>query len=299
MRFKLDDTGPFLDNQHDLATPPLIQLRELEAVSRALESDVDNTAAEGDEWIRQLIAPGGSLGGARPKASVVDTQKNLWIAKFPSVRDGHDVGAWELIVGTLAEACGLRVAPMDAERYASEHHCFRIKRFDRTPEGRRLHFASAMTLTHHKDGEDASAGVSYLELAEVLITHGASTNADLKELWNRIVFNMMVSNTDDHLRNHGFILEPGAGWRLSPAYDMNPDPYGQALKLNVSEVDNALDLELVRSVCTLFRVRLNEADDTIARFKAIIRQWPTLAHALRIPRIEQALIGEAFKLSHS
>ena len=132
-----------------------------------------------------------------------------------------------------------------------------------------------------------------------MITHGASTNADLKELWNRIVFNMMVSNTDDHLRNHGFILEPGAGWRLSPAYDMNPDPYGQALKLNVSEVDNALDLELVRSVCTLFRVRLNEADDTIARFKAIIRQWPTLAHALRIPRIEQALIGEAFKLSHS
>jgi serine/threonine-protein kinase HipA len=299
LRFKLDDTGPFLDNQHDIAAPPLIQLRELEAVSRALENDVDNTASEGAEWIRQLIAPGGSLGGARPKASVVDTQKNLWIAKFPSVRDEHDVGAWEMIVGTLAEACGLRVAPMDAERYASEHHCFRIKRFDRTPEGRRLHFASAMTLTHHTDGEDASAGVSYLELAEVLITHGASTNADLKELWSRIVFNMMVSNTDDHLRNHGFILEPGAGWRLSPAYDMNPDPYGQALKLNVSEVDNALDLELVRSVCNLFRVRLNEADDIIARFKAIISQWPTLAHALSIPRTEQAFIGEAFKLSRS
>lgn len=236
LRFKIDDDGPFLDNREGLAAPPLVQLRELEAASQSVENDPDNTAAEGNDWIRMLIAPGGSLGGARPKASVVDTEGQLWIAKFPSVRDEHDVGAWEYIVSTLAEACGLRVAQMDAERYASPHHCFRVKRFDRTENGRRLHFASAMTLTGHTDGEDASTGVSYLELAQVLITQGANTNADLRELWGRILFNMLISNTDDHLRNHGFILDAGRGWRLSPAYDMNPDKYGHALKLTPAQV---------------------------------------------------------------
>jgi serine/threonine-protein kinase HipA len=299
LRFKLDDSGPFLDDRHDAAAPPLIQLRELEAASLALEKDTDNTAPQADEWLLQLIAPGGSLGGARPKASVVDVDQHLWIAKFPSVRDEHDVGAWEFIVGTLAEACGLRVSAMDAQRYANPHHCFRIKRFDRTASGERLHFASAMTLTQHVDGEDAASGVSYLELAEVLINHGANTNADLRELWTRIVFNMMVCNTDDHLRNHGFVLEPGRGWHLSPAYDMNPDPYGHGLRLNVSEADNALDLDLALSVAPLFRVKSAEAQAIVDRLKAIIRQWPKLADALSIGHAEQERLSPAFKLSHS
>lgn len=297
LRFKLNDEGPFLDDRQGLAAPALVQLRELEAASRSIENDQDNTAAEGNDWIRLLIAPGGSLGGARPKASVVDTEGQLWIAKFPSVRDEQDVGAWEYIVGSLAEACGLRVAQMDAERYASAHHCFRVKRFDRIANGRRLHFASAMTLTGRTDDDDASTGISYLDLAQVLITQGANTNADLRELWSRILFNMLVSNTDDHLRNHGFILEPGRGWHLSPAYDMNPDRYGQALKLNVSEHDNALDLELVRSVAPIFRVPLNEADQMIEDFQGVVRQWPTLANALGISRREQDEMSMAFRLA--
>ncbi|WP_330212913.1 type II toxin-antitoxin system HipA family toxin [Pseudomonas sp. Z18(2022)] len=297
LRFKRDENGPFLDNQDSLAAPPLIKLRELEAASRALENDTDNTAAEGSDWLRMLIAPGGSLGGARPKASVVDTDGHLWIAKFPSLRDEHDVGAWEYITGSLAEGCGLRVAPMDAERYASEHHCFRVKRFDRSALGRRVHFASAMTLTGHTDGDDASTGVSYLELARVLMTQGAETRADLRELWCRILFNVLVSNTDDHLRNHGFLLEPGRGWRLSPAYDMNPDRYGHGLKLNISEHDNALDLDLVRSVAGFFRVPLREADTLIERFKGVVNQWSTLANAVGISRREQEEMSPAFKLS--
>jgi serine/threonine-protein kinase HipA len=297
LRFRAEDSGPFLDNREGMAAPPLIQLRELEAASTALERDTDNTAVDGDQWLRMLIAPGGSLGGARPKASVVDKQGHLWIAKFPSVRDDYNVGAWELIVNTLAKAGGLRVAQGEASRYASEHHCFRVKRFDRTDTGRRLHFASAMTLTGHVDGEDATTGVSYLELARVLINQGAQTNEDLRELWSRIVFNMLVSNTDDHLRNHGFLLVPGKGWRLSDAYDINPNPDGQGLKLNVSEADNALDLDLARSVAAYFRVQRNDAEEIIQRLRNVVGQWPKLATSLKISAREQERLAPAFRLA--
>ena len=297
LRFRLDDAGEFLDNQHGVAAPPFVQLRDLEAASLALERDEDNTAAAGDDWLRMLIAPGGSLGGARPKASVVDPDDHLWIAKFPSVRDEHDVGAWELVVHTLARSCGLSVPKGIARRFASPHHTFLVTRFDRTATGRRLHFASAMTLTGRLDGDDASTGASYLEIARVLIDHGAQTDVDLQELWSRIVFNMLVSNTDDHLRNHGFILAPGKGWRLSEAYDMNPVPDGHGLKLNVSDADNAMDLELARSVAPYFRVDKKTADQIINNFQAVVRQWPKIADSLRVPLREQGHLASAFRLA--
>jgi serine/threonine-protein kinase HipA len=296
LRFKLDDKGEFLDNQHGTAAPPFVQLRELEAASLALERDEDNSSPAVDDWLRMLIAPGGSLGGARPKASVVDPKGRLWIAKFPSVRDEHDVGAWELVVQTLAKSCGLQVPPGLGRRFASAHHTFLVQRFDRTTEGR-LHFASAMTLTGHRDGEDASTGASYLEIARVLIEHGCRAADDLRELWTRIVFNMLVSNTDDHLRNHGFILVPGKGWRLSAAYDMNPVPDSHGLKLNVSEADNALDLELASSVAPVFRVPKREADEIIVRCKEVVNQWPKIAHSLKISDREQRRMSSAFKLA--
>ena len=296
LRFKLDDQGELLDNAHGTAAPPFVKLRELEAASLALERDEDNTSLAADNWLRLLIAPGGSLGGARPKASVVDPQGQLWIAKFPSLGDEHDVGAWELLVQTLAKGCGLRVPTSLGRRFASGHHTFLVKRFDRTSEGR-MHFASAMTLTGHVDGEDASTGVSYLEIARVLIEQGCQVADDLRELWTRIVFNMLVSNTDDHLRNHGFILVPGKGWRLSEAYDMNPVPHSQGLKLNVSQADNALDLGLARSVAGYFRVPAKQAEETIVRCKEVVRQWPTVAQRLRIPDRDQQGMAAAFKLA--
>lgn len=297
LRFRLDDAGDFLDNRHGTAAPPFVQLRELEVASLALERDEDNTAPAGSEWLRMLIAPGGSLGGARPKASVVDPQGHLWIAKFPSMRDEHDVGAWELLVQTLARGCGLRVPKSLARRFANPYHSFLVKRFDRTEAGRRLHFASAMTLTGHQDGDDASTGASYLEIARVLIDHGVQPRADLRELWSRIVFNMLVSNTDDHLRNHGFILVPGKGWRLSEVYDMNPVSDAHGLKLNVSEADNAMDLELARSVARYFRVSKKAAEEVIDRSRATVRQWPKVAGKLRIPAREQDRIASAFRLA--
>jgi serine/threonine-protein kinase HipA len=297
LRFRLDDAGDFLDNRHASAAPPFVQLRELEAAALALERDEHNTAAAGDQWLRMLIAPGASLGGARPKASVVDPSGHLWIAKFPSVRDEHDVGAWELVVHTLARGCGLRVAEGLARRFVNPHHAFLVKRFDRAPQGRRLHFASAMTLTGHKDGEDASTGVSYLELARVLIDHGAQPAADLHELWSRIVFNLLVSNTDDHLRNHGYILVPGKGWRLSEAFDMNPVPESQGLRLNISEADNAMDLDLARSVAPYFRITAVRAKEIIERSRVVVRQWGKIASQLRLPAREQKRMAPAFRVA--
>lgn len=297
LRFRLDDEGDFLDNRYGVAAPPFVQLRELEAASLALERDEDNTAAEGDDWLRMLLAPGGSLGGARPKASVEDPNSHLWIAKFPSVRDEHDAGAWELLVHTLARRCGLRVPQSMARRFANSHHTFLVKRFDRTTEGRRLHFASAMTLTGHKDGEDGSTGASYLEIARVLIDHGAQTATDLRELWSRIVFNLLVSNTDDHLRNHGFILMPNKGWRLSEAFDMNPVPESHGLKLNISEADNEMDLDLVRSVAPYFRVDVKTANEIIEDSQAVVREWSKIATHLGIPVREQEQMALAFRLA--
>ena len=299
LRLRLNDAGDFLDSRHAVAAPPFVQLRELEAASLALEHDEDNTAPAGGAWLRMLIAPGGSLGGARPKASVVDLDGHLWIAKFPSVRDTHDVGAWEMVVHTLARRCQLRVPESLARRIANPHHTFLVKRFDRTAGGKRLHFASAMTLTGYQDGDDGSSGVSYLDIARVLIDHGAQTGADLHELWSRVVFNLLVSNTDDHLRNHGCILVPGKGWRLSEAYDMNPVPGSHGLKLNISPADNALDLDLARSVAPYFRVNAQLADAIIERSQAVVCQWPTLATHLGISAREQARMASAFRLAGS
>ncbi|MBX8477740.1 HipA domain-containing protein [Pseudomonas capsici] len=297
LRFRLGDEGDFLDNNHGQAAPPFVMLRALEQASRSLEADENGATRLTDDWLRMLIAPGGSLGGARPKASVVDTQGQHWIAKFPSTRDDYDVGAWEAVAHALAQACDIRVPEAQHGRYASREHTFLIKRFDRTPDGRRLHFASAMTLTGHTDGDDASSGASYLEIAQVLMTQGAQPNADLKELWTRIVFNMLISNTDDHMRNHGFLLVPGKGWRLSEAYDMNPVSLGSGLKLNVSEHDNALDLDLARSVCGYFRVPLKQADEIIEDCRDVVSQWQTVATALGLSSDEQRMMAPAFKLA--
>ena len=293
LRFKLNDAGGFLDNQDGVAAPPFVQLRELEEAVRAFEHDKNGDVGK-KEWLRLLIAPGGSLGGARPKASVVDPNGNLWIAKFPSLSDEHNVGAWELVVNTLASKCDLRVPESMAQKFASSNHTFMIRRFDRR-EGRRLHFASAMTLTGRVDGDDASTGASYLDLARVLIDQGAEPAEDLRELWTRIVFNILVSNTDDHLRNHGFILSPGKGWRLSDAYDMNPVPDANGLKLNISEHDNALDLNLARSVAHYFRVSPDDANAIIDNCKSVVVQWPTIAAKLQMSRREQERMADAFR----
>jgi serine/threonine-protein kinase HipA len=299
LRYKLGPDGPFLDDHDGNAAPPFVRLRELEAASRALEDDANNDDPATDEWLRLLLAPGASLGGARPKATVVDVEGNLWIAKFPSAKDRYDVGAWELVVARLAERCGLRVPPSDARTFASTQHTFLIRRFDRRKSGARIHFASAMTLTGNQDGADASTGANYLEIAEIIMSQGAAPREDLIELWSRIAFSVMVSNTDDHLRNHGFVLTPNAGWRLSEAYDMNPVPGSSGLCLNIDESDNARDFDLVRSVAPYFRISDAQATSIITRIAEVVRDWSEVADALGINGSEQDDMADAFKISQS
>ena len=225
LRYCVD--GRFMDDRSEFASPPWTSLRELEEASRRILQDDAESDPEYARWLRMLIAPGGSLGGARPKASVVDAAGRLWIAKFPTGQDEHDVGAWEQVVHTLASRAGLEVPGAEVRQFGQAgsrgHHTYLSKRFDRTDTGERIHFASALTLLDRIDGADAESGASYVDLADVLIQSGAQTRTDLEKLWRRIVFSVCVSNTDDHLRNHGFLFGP-EGWTLSPAYDMNPIP---------------------------------------------------------------------------
>ncbi len=213
-----------MGNNEKFSVPPWTSLRELEQASIFFENDDSGLS---DKWLKQLLAPGSSLGGARPKASVMAPDGKLWIAKFPSRQDDFNSGAWEMVVHELAVMCGLNVPEAKAERFSKLGTTFLVKRFDREGE-RRVHFSSAMTLLGKKDGANASDGSSYLEMVSFIKACGAKPKRDLIELWKRVVFSMAVSNTDDHFRNHGFIVSD-EGWELSPLYDVNPDVYGKYL----------------------------------------------------------------------
>jgi len=295
IRFKLNEEGEFLDNNEQMASPPIASLRELEQASLALERKDAETQRDYGHWLEILIAPGGSLGGARPKASVVDEHEHLWIAKFPSLYDDVDVGAWEMLAHELGLAVGIEMSQAMLKQFNNHNHTFLSKRFDRTSKGNRIHFASAMTLLQHKDGEDADSGVSYLELAEFLIREGASPDKDLEQLWKRILFFICISNVDDHLRNHGFLLQSD-GWVLAPAYDVNPVAYGNGLKLNISETDNAQSLGLVKSVSPYFRVPPAKADLLIGDMLKCLKCWRKKAFELGISASEQSRMASAFRV---
>lgn len=291
LRFRIGE-GPFLDDNTELASPPWASLRELEQVSLKLEKPGAERNPSYAKWLRMLIAPGRSLGGARPKASVVDEQRRLWIAKFPSGRDTDDIGAWEGVLHALARRAGITTAESTSRRFGSQHHTFLARRFDRLADMSRVHFASAMTLLQRADGDPAS----YLELVEFIARHGAHAQRDLEQLWRRIVFFMCVSNIDDHLRNHGFLLEP-AGWSLAPAYDMNPVATGGGLTLNVSETDNAQDLDLARDVAKLFRLKPKQANDIIADVVTTVRGWRVEAKKAGLSRADQDRMANAFQVA--
>lgn len=296
LRFRLGPDKPFLDNARELASPPWASLRELENASLQLELDNAEADQEYSNWLRLLLVPGASLGGARPKASVLDERGHLWIAKFPSRLDEINVGVWEQVTNILAEKAGIETTPSEARTFTVRHHTYLSRRFDRSAAGNRKHFASAMTLLQRADGDDSNAGASYLELAEFIIQQGARPDLDLEQLWRRIVFYMCVSNTDDHLRNHGFLLTP-TGWVLSPVYDVNPSPHSaDGLKLNVSETDNSQDLELARSVAKYFRVKPERASEIIDRIVAVVKTWREEANRQKISPSEQDRVARAFRL---
>lgn len=293
IRFKRAGSNAFLDDNSEFAAPPMASLRELEHAAMQIEKDDNIDSDEYYRWLKMLISPGSSLGGARPKACVTDEQGHLWIAKFPNLNDTHDVGAWEMVCYELALAAGVDMFPSEIRQLSSQHHTFLTKRFDREGE-RRLHFTSAMTQLQYYDGEQ-SQGASYLEIAEFLSTQGAQTEADLAQLWRRIVFNIAVSNTDDHLRNHGFLLTK-KGWKLSPAYDLNPIIGKHGLHLNISDTDNALDYQLAFEVKDFFRLSQEGATQIYDEVLNAVKQWQAVAKRLGISRAEQIMQESAFNV---
>jgi len=291
LRFKTEAEGVFLNDNKEMATPPWTSLGELEDASLKFEEgNIDDPNYL--RWISMLIAPGSSLGGARPKASVIDKQHRLWIAKFPSRNDDKDVAAWEMVVKELAIKAGITIAEGRLQKFNNKYNTYLTKRFDRTPEGARIHFASAMTLLDYVDGE-SSNGASYLELVEFIVRHGSNVAADLEELWRRIVFSICVKNTDDHLRNHGFLLN-NSGWSLSPAYDINPNEFGKGLHLNISDDDNSLDLDLALEVAGIFRLTPQRAGQVIKEVTNSITSWKKLATKYKISTAEQERMSTAF-----
>ena len=273
IRFKLDPNGPFLSDDRETQVPPWATLRTLEEASRNFENDESGLS---EKWLNQLIKPGSPLGGARPKATVVDTMGQLWIAKFPSKNDENDTGAWEMVTHDLAKLCGLNVPDAKLEKFSKIGSTYLVKRFDRN-EKKRIHFASAMTLLGKNDGASAADGTSYLDMADFIKSNGARPKEDLVELWKRIVFSMAVSNTDDHLRNHAFILTK-KGWILSPLYDVNPVPYGDELSLNVDEYDNSIRIDLAVETAMRFGMTRADAEKFAGNMLKTVREnWQSLA----------------------
>ena len=288
LRMKLTPEGDFLDNDSNYSTPPFAALRDLEHASWEYEANHTDSS-----WLQMLLAPGSSLGGARPKANVRMPDGSLWIAKFPSRHDDTNIGAWEAVAMAMAQQCCIEVAPFRTADLSNRYSTFLTRRFDRTGNNRRLHFISAMTVLGYTDGD--TKGCSYLELAEWISRSCPHVEESLVQMWRRIVFNIAISNCDDHLRNHGFLLTK-KGWTLSPAYDLNPQPYGTGLSLNINEHDNALDYSLAKEVAPYFGLSALQADNIIAQTRQVISHWRTFATNAHLSRNEQERMATAFNL---
>ncbi len=290
LRFKLDPEGPFLDNNKVLPTPHWSNVKELQHAAAIFESDEDSKVTK--KWLDILIAPGSSLGGARPKANILDDDNHPWIAKFPSKSDTIDKGAWEYLAYKIALATGIEMPESRIEIVSGKHHTFFTKRFDRL-KGERVHFASAMTMTGNNEDTIKDNPASYLDLAEFIQYSGSNNHADLHQLWKRIIFNIAISNTDDHLRNHGFILL-GNGWKLSPAYDINPSIDKDGLALNIDTADNALSFQLAKSVGVYFQLDNHQMDNIIKEVMTSCQRWKEIADQLGIAKAEQKVMAKAF-----
>ena len=299
LRFKTEETDEFSpparDPDREAAAPTRTALRSLEEAAKQFEYD---ERALNEAWLDKLIRPGAALGGARPKITLTDAQGQLWIAKFPSKNDETDTCAWEKVVNDLARLCGLNVPESKLETLSRPGSAFLVKRFDR--EGsKRIHYASAMTLLGRTDGASASDGCGYLDLVSLILSSGSDPERDLIELWKRMVFNMAVSNTDDHLRNHAFLLTK-TGWTLSPLYDVNPVPYGDTLSLRVNEDDNRISVPLAIETAPRFHITEQDAKTMAEEILTTVREnWEQLAAGYGVSRGKIGEMRPAFRACYT
>lgn len=279
-RFAETKGGTFINTEESLRVPPLANVRELMRAAHEIELSEEEHVLPSKKWIVQLLHPGTSLGGARPKASVLDEDGSLTVAKFPSRKDDYDVAAWEHFCHVMARKAGINVA--DTRLISGgDYHILLSKRFDRAADGKRIHFASALTLLGLTDGDNASTGYGYPDIVDFILQHGANVEQNLEELYRRVAFNIIVGNSDDRFRNHGFLLTR-RGWELSPAYDLNPTLSDhQSLLINRST--NEADLGILLASSDDYMLPHDRAAAIIAEIKAAMQQWQTTATRLSLP----------------
>jgi serine/threonine-protein kinase HipA len=294
LRYRRAGEEPFLAHE-SLRVPPVASLRELEVVAREVSARRIDDLEALRKWLAVLVAPGASLGGARPKANFTETDASFWIAKFPARDDTRDVGAWESLTQRLARRAGVDVPASRLRRFNGEYHTFCVQRFDRV-DARRRFYASAMALLR----KDRSEGTSYLELAEFLHARGAKDHidSDLEQLFRRVAFNVAVGNRDDHLRNHGFLLT-ATGWRLAPAFDLNPNIEKADHVLNLDESDNRPSLRTVVETSEWYVGSRDRGAAIVAEVLRETRQWRRAAKELRIARADIELTAAAFAESEA
>jgi serine/threonine-protein kinase HipA len=283
-RFKQSPDGDFINTSSTFRIPPLTDLRELVAASQQVERSEEHSQLPEMRWIAQLVQPGSSLGGARPKASVIDEDNALYVAKFPSRKDDYDVALWEHFAHQLAANAGIRAAQTRVIPTGDSYHTLLSRRFDRTTDGRRIHFASAMTLLGLTDGDNATNGYGYLDIVDFILQHCCDVKANLQELYRRVAFNILVGNTDDHFRNHGFLLT-SRGWTLSPVYDMNPT-LNRHQSLMISESSNQSDWHVLLDACESYMLPRKTAEQIVAEVREAIGTWRGLAGRLGIAKRE-------------
>lgn len=289
LRFRQPGTESFLGDEK-MAAPPVTTLRELEAVAYQLSSRRIDDLDALRKWLTVLVAPGASLGGARPKANFTETDGSLWIGKFPARDDDRDIGAWEYVVHQLAQKAGVNVPPAKLIKLNNDFHTFCVQRFDRV-NGERRFYASAMTLLRKNESE----GTSYLELAQFIRAQGDAehADADLEQLFRRVAFNVAVGNRDDHLRNHGFVLGQ-TGWRLAPAFDVNPNIDKAEHVLNIDDVDNRPNLEAVLNTGVFYGLDDGRARKIVDEVGAAVAHWQDAARRMRISNADIDLTAGAF-----
>lgn len=283
-RFKENKDGEYINTEEIFRIPPLTDIKSLASASFEMEKSEDFHLLPNEKWLKQLIHPGTSLGGARPKASILDEEGNLCVAKFPSRNDDYDVGLWEHLSHLLAKKSGVKTADTSVIIAGEKYHTLLSRRFDRKRDGRRIHFASAMTLLGLKDGCDFKTGNGYLDIVDFILQNCCDVEYNLRQLYRRVAFNICIGNSDDHFRNHGFLLTP-KGWTLSPAYDLNPT-LNEYQSLLINRDSNHADIQLLLESAEEYMIGKDEALVIINEVKSGVNKWKSIAVRLAIPRRE-------------
>lgn len=292
-RFKESPDGEFINCDATLRIPPLTDIQVLVAASMEVEKSEERNLLPDKKWLLQLVHPGTSLGGARPKAGVLNEEGELCVAKFPSRNDEYDIGLWEHLSHLLAKEAGVEAAETRAITAGEKYHTLLSKRFDRTTDGHRRHFASAMTLLGLTDGCNAQTGNGYLDIVDFILQHCCNVEANLRQLYRRVAFNIAIHNSDDHFRNHGFLLTP-KGWTLAPAYDLNPT-FNDHQSLLINATTNRSDLQLLLASSEEYMISKEEATHIIEEVKDGVSQWRSMATRLGIAKREMDLFAQVFE----